>query len=155
MIKSFLRKIAQNNNTRSFIKKEIDDDIKIRLNKNTVPSILNIEHVKKLCNELKNPIENEKEFLLYQFKNRILPGVDETSKIKASFLKDIIYNKQHSPVINRTDAINILGTMQGGYNVEIMIIPSMIFANGPEKTIDKRANKLALLKYPFFLPLFL
>ena len=121
MKRSYLRKFSQNNFTCSFLKREIDNDIKVRLNKNTVPSILNLEQVNKLCNELKNPIENEKQFLLYQFKNRILPGVDETSKMKASFLRDIIFNKEYSPIINKIDAIKILGTMQGGYNVEIMI----------------------------------
>ena len=53
--------------------------------------------------------------------NHITPGVDETSYIKANFLNNICNDNIISPCINKEDAIQLLGTMQGGYNVPILI----------------------------------
>ena len=58
--------------------------------------------------------------MLHQLKHRIIPGVDETSKIKAQFLNDICHDKIKCDIIDKKHAIQILGTMQGGYNVEIL-----------------------------------
>ena len=45
----------------------------------------------------------------------------ETSYIKANFLNGICNDNIISPCINKEDAIHLLGTMQGGYNVPILI----------------------------------
>ena len=55
------------------------------------------------------------------FINRIIPGVDETSYIKANFLNNICNDEIISPLIDKENAIKILGTMQGGYNTKILI----------------------------------
>ena len=51
--------------------------------------------------------------MLHQLKHRIIPGVDETSKIKAQFLNDICHDKIKCDIIDKKHAIQILGTMQG------------------------------------------
>ena len=95
--------------------------INSRLKQMISPKILNYEEVNNLIKELKSPDDGDEEFLLHQFNNKILPGVDETSKLKANFLFDIVNKKQYSPLIDQYDAINILGTMKGGYNIEALV----------------------------------
>ena len=89
---------------------------------NIPPIPLSIEQVTELCNILEhNDYDNiDKTFLLNQFKHRIVPGVDDTSKLKVEFLNKICNNKIKCSAINKIDAIKILGTMQGGYNVDIL-----------------------------------
>jgi aconitate hydratase 2/2-methylisocitrate dehydratase len=101
--------------------KILQESINKREKLNIEAEILNYEEVNKLINELKNPDDLEKSFLLNQFKNRILPGVDNTSKLKANFLLDIIEDRSYSPIINKIDAIDILGTMQGGYSIDALV----------------------------------
>ena len=92
-------------------------------NKLGIPPIpLNSEQTQELCNILSyNDFEfHHKKFLLHQLENRIIPGVDDTSKIKANFLKNICDQKVFCSIIPPEKAIKILGTMQGGYNVNIL-----------------------------------
>ena len=60
------------------------------------------------------------DFIKKQFTNRIIPGVDETSYVKANLLNDICCERVVTDFFNKKEAIKILGTMQGGYNVEIL-----------------------------------
>ena len=105
----------------SSFRKSLQENIDIRAKKNIEPEILNHEEVENLCLELMYPKNEDKEFLLYQFENRIMPGVDSTSKLKANFLYDIASFDISSPLIGPLDAIRLLGTMQGGYNTEALI----------------------------------
>ena len=105
----------------STFKQKIDLSIAQRNKLNIEAEILNYNEVQELINELKSPEEGEESFLLNQFKYRILPGVDDTSKLKANFLLDIAEERSYSPLIDKLDAINILGTMQGGYSIEALI----------------------------------
>ena len=83
---------------------------------------LELEQVKTLCILLQESHNKENSnYLTNLFINHITPGVDETSYIKANFLNDICNDNIISPYINKEDAIHLLGTMQGGYNVPILI----------------------------------
>lgn len=87
-----------------------------------IPALaLDVKDTQELCEMLKNPIEDKEEFLTYLFINRIAPGVTPSAKVKASFLDEIIKDKVKSPLINKQKAIEILGTMVGGYNVQPLI----------------------------------
>lgn len=87
-----------------------------------IPALaLDVKDTQELCEMLKNPIEGKEEFLTYLFINRIAPGVTPSAKVKASFLDEIIKDKVKSPLINKQKAIEILGTMVGGYNVQPLI----------------------------------
>ncbi len=82
---------------------------------------LDVAKVSSLCALLKEtPIGLEQE-LLDLFENRILPGVDDSAKVKAEFLEQILKDEVVSTVINKEKAIKILGTMKGGYNVKPLI----------------------------------
>ncbi len=59
--------------------------------------------------------------LLHIFTNRVPPGVDETSSIKADFLYKLAVGEARSQVITPKDAVILLGTMQGGYNIVHLI----------------------------------
>ena len=105
----------------STFKRQIDEQI-IKRNKVAIPpEILTYEQVELLCKELIQPEEEEKDFLLDQITNRIVPGVDKTSRLKPNFLYDICLDKLHSPLIDKDRAIKLLGSMQGGYSIEALL----------------------------------
>lgn len=83
VIKSY--KILKNIRNISTFKQKIDLSIAQRNKLNIEAEILNYNEVQELINELKSPEEGEEDFLLNQFTYRILPGVDDTSKLKANF----------------------------------------------------------------------
>ena len=55
------------------------------------------------------------------FQNRIPPGVDEAAYVKASWLAAVVDGKIKSPLVSPLKAVEILGTMQGGYNIQPLI----------------------------------
>lgn len=75
----------------------------------------------KLVELLTHPPTNEAPFLLDLLKYSVPPGVDEAAYIKAGFLSAIVKGDTHSPLISAVEAIEILGTMQGGYNIHTLI----------------------------------
>ena len=104
---------------------------------NISPEILNIDQVNELCEILsKKKVYKHSDLFLDLFKNRISPGVDDTSKVKASFLNNICKDVMYSPYINKEEAFKILGTMQGGYNIEPLI----------DMLSDKKLGELAAKK---------
>ncbi|MDI6956349.1 bifunctional aconitate hydratase 2/2-methylisocitrate dehydratase, partial [Pantoea sp. Pa-EAmG] len=70
---------------------------------------------------LKNPPAGEEEFLTDLLVNRVPPGVDEAAYVKAGFLAAITKGEAHSPLVTREKAVELLGTMQGGYNIHALI----------------------------------
>ena len=85
------------------------------------PLPLNAQQTSELCELLKNPSEGEKEELLLMLRDRIPPGVDEAAYVKAGFLTAIAKGEIKSPLISSQGAIDLLGTMIGGYNVQSLI----------------------------------
>ena len=70
---------------------------------------------------LKNPPAGEEEFLLDLLINRVPPGVDEAAYVKAGFLAAIAKGETTSPLVTPEKAVELLGTMQGGYNIHPLI----------------------------------
>jgi len=70
---------------------------------------------------LKNPPAGEEEFLLDLLINRVPPGVDEAAYVKAGFLAAIAKGEATSPLVTPEKAIELLGTMQGGYNIHPLV----------------------------------
>jgi len=60
-------------------------------------------------------------FYLDLLKNRIPPGVDDATYVKANFLNAIMKGEASSPLVSKLDAVKLLGTMQGGYNVQPLV----------------------------------
>ncbi|OBT32987.1 bifunctional aconitate hydratase 2/2-methylisocitrate dehydratase [Vibrio splendidus] len=86
-----------------------------------VPRPLDAEQVAGLVELLKNPTQGEEEYLLDLLENRIPPGVDEAAYVKAGFLTAITKGEVESPLVSKAKAAELLGTMQGGYNIESLV----------------------------------
>ncbi len=85
------------------------------------PLPLTAAQTSQLCDLLKAPPAGEEEFLLYLLTERIPPGVDEAAYVKAGFLASIVKGETLSPLISPLQAVQILGTMLGGYNVQVLV----------------------------------
>ncbi len=87
-----------------------------------IPALpLNPEQATQLCELLQNPPAGKEDFLMHLFTERISPGVDPAAEVKAAFLNDILKGAKSSPLIDKKKAVQILGTMIGGYNVQPLI----------------------------------
>ncbi|MDO5090515.1 MAG: bifunctional aconitate hydratase 2/2-methylisocitrate dehydratase [Cardiobacteriaceae bacterium] len=87
-----------------------------------IPALpLTAEQTADLVELLKNPPAGEGEFLLNLLANRIPPGVDDASKVKASFLAAIAEGSVQSPLVSPEYATELLGTMLGGYNIHPLV----------------------------------
>ncbi|MEQ5225049.1 bifunctional aconitate hydratase 2/2-methylisocitrate dehydratase [Proteus cibi] len=86
-----------------------------------VPKPLDATQTAALVELLKNPPTGEEEFLLDLIVNRVPPGVDEAAYVKAGFLTALAKGETTSPLITPEKAVELLGTMQGGYNIHALI----------------------------------
>ncbi|EZH82861.1 bifunctional aconitate hydratase 2/2-methylisocitrate dehydratase [Ectopseudomonas composti] len=86
-----------------------------------VPQPLNAEQTAGLVELLKNPPAGEEEFLVDLITNRVPPGVDEAAYVKAGFLSAIAKGEATSSLISKQRAVELLGTMQGGYNIATLV----------------------------------
>ena len=97
-------------------KKHVDE----RAEQGIPPLPLDAEQTSKLVDLLKSD-HKESELLLFLLKERVPAGVDQAAYVKAAFLADITTGKTISPYVNKKEAIEILGTMLGGYNIQPLI----------------------------------
>lgn len=86
-----------------------------------VPQPLNAEQTAGLVELLKNPPAGEEAVLVDLITNRVPPGVDEAAYVKAGFLSAIAKGEAKSPLIDKKRAVELLGTMQGGYNIATLV----------------------------------
>ncbi len=86
-----------------------------------VPKPLDASQMAALVELLKNPPAGEEEFLSDLLINRVPPGVDEAAYVKAGFLAAIAKGETTSPLVTPEKAVELLGTMQGGYNIHALI----------------------------------
>ncbi len=86
-----------------------------------VPLPLNAEQVAELIELLKNPPAGEEDFILDLISNRVPAGVDEAAYVKAAFLSALAKGEDTSSIISKSDAVKLLGTMLGGYNIATMV----------------------------------
>ena len=81
------------------------------------PLPLNPEETAEVCRLLESPPAGKEEFLLDLIKNRVSPGVDPAAEVKAAWLAKVAKGEAASPLVPKKDAVFLLGTMLGGYNV--------------------------------------
>ena len=67
------------------------------------------------------PPAGEEAFLLHLLCERIPPGVDEAAYVKASWLLAVAKGEAASPLVSPVQAVQLLATMIGGYNVGALI----------------------------------
>nr|WP_290222222.1 bifunctional aconitate hydratase 2/2-methylisocitrate dehydratase [Trichocoleus desertorum] len=85
------------------------------------PLPLTPQQTSELCELLKHPPAGEEEVLLEMLRDRVPPGVDQAAYVKAGFLTAIAKGEATSPLITPVEAVKLLGTMMGGYNVHSLI----------------------------------
>ena len=85
------------------------------------PLPLDAEQTSALCELLQHPPAGEEANLIALLRDRVPPGVDAAAYVKAGFLTGIVTGKITSPLINPIEAVELLGTMLGGYNVRSLI----------------------------------
>jgi aconitate hydratase 2/2-methylisocitrate dehydratase len=93
------------------------------------PKPLDPQQTREVCQLLENPPAGKEAFLKDLLENRVSPGVDPSAEVKASFLADVVRGTKRSPVVSPKDAVRLLGTMMGGYNVgplvEALAVPAL------------------------------
>ena len=92
-----------------------------RAAQNLPPLPLTAEQVAQLVELVKNPPAGEEKTLLDLLENRIPAGVDQSAYVKAAFLSDIANGRATSPLVSAEKAVQLLGTMLGGYNVQALV----------------------------------
>ena len=88
---------------------------------NIPPKPLSPQQVAELITLLKNPPEGEEQYLVDLISNRVPPGVDEAAYVKAAFLSDIALGNVDCALIDKITAVDLLGDMHGGYNIETLV----------------------------------
>ncbi len=101
--------------------KDYADHVAERATQGIPPLPLNAEQTNCVTNLLEQNTQYESKYLLDLLINRVPPGVDEAAYVKASWLTAIVNGEKHCKYINPQKAIQILGTMIGGYNVNSLI----------------------------------
>ncbi len=85
------------------------------------PQPLTAQQTADLVELIKQPPAGEENFLLELLTQHVPAGVDEAAYVKAGFLAAITRGEASSPLIDRVQAVEYLGTMLGGYNIEPLI----------------------------------
>ena len=105
----------------STLKEKIEFAKASRASMGLVPKPLDAEETSELVALLANPPADEKEYLLDLLVNRVPPGVDEAAYVKGAFLSAVAKGDATSPIVSPKYAAELLGTMQGGYNIEPLV----------------------------------
>lgn len=85
------------------------------------PLPLSAEQTAALVELLKAPTAGDESLLVDLLENRTPAGVDQAAYVKAAFLADIANSRAGSPLVSPAKAIEFLGTMLGGYNVQALV----------------------------------
>lgn len=85
------------------------------------PLPLSPEETGEVCKLLENPPAGKEELLLSLLRNRVSPGVDASAMVKAAWLTMVAKREISSPLLSKTEAVFLLGTMLGGYNIEPLL----------------------------------
>jgi aconitate hydratase 2/2-methylisocitrate dehydratase len=85
------------------------------------PLPLSAPQAQALTELLQAPPAGEESFLLHLLSERIPPGVDEAAYVKASWLSAVAKGQAVCPLLSPVEAVGLLATMIGGYNVGALI----------------------------------
>jgi aconitate hydratase 2/2-methylisocitrate dehydratase len=92
-----------------------------RASENLPPLPLTAEQVAELVELLKNPPKGEEALLEELLECRIPAGVDQAAYVKAAFLTAVAKGEVTSPLVTPEKAVELLGTMLGGYSVLALV----------------------------------
>jgi aconitate hydratase 2/2-methylisocitrate dehydratase len=87
-----------------------------------IPALpLTAQQTAEVCELLVTPPAGRGDWLRALLAERVAPGVDPAAKVKAAFLADLAFGRRVSPLISSLQAVELLGTMLGGYNVAPLV----------------------------------
>ncbi|MDH6099946.1 bifunctional aconitate hydratase 2/2-methylisocitrate dehydratase [Anabaenopsis sp. FSS-46] len=114
------------------------------------PLPLDGKQTSELGELLQNPPVGEEDTLLHLLRDRVPPGVDAAAYVKAGFLTAIAKGEITSLLVSPIAAVELLGTMVGGYNVQSLI--DLLQISGDEAIAAHAATALSkiLLVYDAF-----
>merc|ERR1711871_569167 len=106
----------------SSFKDSYDEHVKERAASHGIPpKPLDAAQTAELVELAKSPPAGEEAFIEDLLVNRVPPGVDEAAYVKAGFLAAVAKGEVTSPLFTPVRAVELLGTMQGGYNVAPLV----------------------------------
>ncbi|SMC23765.1 aconitase [Andreprevotia lacus DSM 23236] len=111
------------------------------------PLPLTAQQVADLVTLLQNPPAGEEAFLVDLITHRVPPGVDDAAKVKAAFLAAVAQGKDSCGLISRTKAVELLGTMLGGFNIKPMID---LLGDAEVGAVAAEGLKKTLLMFDYF-----
>ena len=117
--------------------------VEARAKEGIPPLALSKEQTATVIKLLKNPPAGKEEELLALITNRVNPGVDPAAQLKAEFLFKVAHGEDASPLITPERAVELLGTMVGGYNLDGLI--RLVEEQGPLATVAGAALKKMVL----------
>ncbi len=85
------------------------------------PLPLNAEEVSALIKALRGAQGLQADLALHRLSHNVPPGADDAARIKAIYLRDIVYGNDSCACIDAPHAVRMLGTMLGGYNVTVLV----------------------------------
>ena len=85
------------------------------------PTPLDAKQTAALVELLKNPPAGEEELIFDLISQRVPAGVDQAAYVKAGFLAALSKGEVECRLIDRVKAVELLGTMLGGYNIQALI----------------------------------
>jgi aconitate hydratase 2 / 2-methylisocitrate dehydratase len=108
------------------------------------PKPLDPEQTRELVKLLEHPPAGRETFLLGLLRDRVSPGVDPAAEVKGGFLAAVVSGAKKSPLISRKEAVELLGTMMGGYNV-----PPLVAALSDPELAEGAAKALSQITYVY------
>jgi aconitate hydratase 2/2-methylisocitrate dehydratase len=108
------------------------------------PKPLDPEQTREVVKLLQKPPKGMEDLLLDLLSNRVSPGVDPAAEVKAAFLAEVVKGTKRCPLLDKKQAIELLGTMGGGYNV-----PPLVAALKAKPLADDAAKALSGLTYVY------
>lgn len=97
------------------------EHVQARASLGVVPEPLSAQQTQALVELLKLPPPGEDVFLLHLLTECIPGGVDDAAYVKAAFLSAVAQGQATSPLLDKVRAVEILGTMLGGYNIGTLV----------------------------------
>jgi aconitate hydratase 2 / 2-methylisocitrate dehydratase len=85
------------------------------------PCPLTADQTEQVCRLLADPASDNNAELLALLQDRVPPGVDPAARVKAEFLAAIATGELAISAIPPLEAVAMLGTMLGGYNVQPLL----------------------------------
>nr|WP_314898813.1 bifunctional aconitate hydratase 2/2-methylisocitrate dehydratase [uncultured Deefgea sp.] len=111
------------------------------------PLPLTAQQTADLIALLQNPPAGEEAFFVDLLTHRVPAGVDDAAKVKAAFLAAVASGTDTCALISRAKAVELLGTMLGGFNIKPQID---LLGDAEVGAIAAEGLKKTLLMFDYF-----